>query len=117
MGVLGLRGSVLRGKIGAAARREWAVSPRNSGVLGLGEGAARRFSARRTPAARLGEKFFKKGVENQKFGVLQRDKSCQSSKEVTLLHPITIRTFTGILEEIEKPTTLHRYPASHLRNS
>ena len=34
---------------GAAARREWAVLPRNSGVFGLGEGAARRFSARRTP--------------------------------------------------------------------
>ena len=36
------------GDFGAAARRRWAVLPRNSGVFGLGEGAARRFSARRT---------------------------------------------------------------------
>ena len=81
-------------------------------VRGCGEAIQRTADA----TGRSGRKI-KKGVENQKFGVLQRDKSCQSSKEVTLLHPITIRTFTGILEEIEKPTTLHRYPASHLRNS
>lgn len=37
--------------------------------FGLGEGAARRFSARRTVPGRLGEKFFKKGVENLKIGV------------------------------------------------
>lgn len=36
------------GNFGVAARREWAVLPRNSGVFTLGEGAARRFSARRT---------------------------------------------------------------------
>lgn len=36
---------------------------------GLGEDTARRFSARRTLAARLGENFFKKGVENRKIGV------------------------------------------------
>lgn len=36
------------GDFGAAMGREWAVLPRNSGVFGLGEGAARRFSARRT---------------------------------------------------------------------
>lgn len=36
------------GDFRAAARRRWAVLPRNSGVFGLGEGAARRFSARRT---------------------------------------------------------------------
>ena len=36
------------GDFGAAARREWVVLPRNSGVFGLREGAARRFSARRT---------------------------------------------------------------------
>ena len=44
----------------AAARREWAVLPRNSGVFGWREGAARRFSARRTVPGRLGEKIFKK---------------------------------------------------------
>ena len=33
MGVLGLWRGVLRGILGAAARREWGVSPRNSGVL------------------------------------------------------------------------------------
>lgn len=36
------------GNFGAAARRGWAVLPRNSGVFGWREGAARRFSARRT---------------------------------------------------------------------
>ena len=41
-------GQCFTGKIGAAARREWAVLPRNSGVFGLDEGAARGFSARRT---------------------------------------------------------------------
>ena len=54
---------------GAAARRAWAVLPRNSGVFGLGEGAAQRFSARRTAPGQLGEKIFKKGVENLKIGV------------------------------------------------
>ena len=51
------------GKIGATARREWAVLPRNSAVFGLSEGAARRFSARRTPPGALGEKIFKKRGE------------------------------------------------------
>lgn len=36
------------GNFGVAARRGWAVLPRNSGVFGWREGAARRFSARRT---------------------------------------------------------------------
>ena len=36
------------GDFGVVERREWAVLPRNSGVFTLGEGAARRFSARRT---------------------------------------------------------------------
>lgn len=47
------------GNFGAAARREWAVLPRNSGGFGLGEGAARRFSARRTLLGSRGEKIFK----------------------------------------------------------
>lgn len=62
----GVRGGFFRvlgrcfaGDFGAAARREWAVLPRNSGVFGWLEGAARRFSARRTPAGARGEKIFK----------------------------------------------------------
>lgn len=58
MGVSGLWRGVLRGDFGAAARREWGVLPRNSGVFGPGEGATRRFSARRTWAGQLGEKIF-----------------------------------------------------------
>lgn len=61
------------GDFEAAARHGWAVLPRNSGVFGLGEGAARRFSARRTAPSARGEKifkkFFKRGVENRKIGV------------------------------------------------
>lgn len=57
------------GDFGAPVGRGWAVLPRNSAVFGLGDGTARRFSARRTWAARLGEKFFKKGVKNLKIGV------------------------------------------------
>ena len=57
------------GDFGAAARREWGVLPRNSGVFGLREGAARRFSARRTWAGTRGEKIFKKGAKNLKIGV------------------------------------------------
>lgn len=68
-GVFGALEGCFAGEIGAAARRGRAVLPRNSGVFGLGEGAGRRFSARRTWAARLGEKFFKKGVKNLKIGV------------------------------------------------
>lgn len=62
-------GQCFTGKIGAAARREWAVLPRNSGVFGWREGAARRFSARRTWVGARGEKIFKKGAENRKIGV------------------------------------------------
>ena len=51
------------GDFGMAARREWAVLPRNSGVFGWREGAARRFSARRTVPGRLGKKIFKKGAK------------------------------------------------------
>lgn len=57
---------------GAAARRGWAVLPRNSGVFGWGAGAVRRFSARRTLPGTRGEKFFKnlleRGRKTQKLG-------------------------------------------------
>jgi len=59
VGVLGLWVGVLRVIFGAAARCEWGVLPRNSGVFGLGEDAARRFSARRTLPGARGEKIFK----------------------------------------------------------
>lgn len=57
------------GYLGAVARRGRGVLPRNSGVFGLGDGAAQRFSARRTLLGSRGEKIFKKGVENLKIGV------------------------------------------------
>ena len=44
---------------GVAARHGRGVLPRNSGVFGLSEGAARRFSARRTAPGGRGEKIFK----------------------------------------------------------
>ena len=56
-------GQCFTGKIGAAARRAWAVLPRNSGVFGRREGAARRFSARRTLPGGRGEKIFKNFLE------------------------------------------------------
>lgn len=68
MGVLGLWVGVLRVIFGAAARCEWGVLPRNSAVFSLGEGAARRFSARRTVAGSQGEKIFKKGGGKSKIG-------------------------------------------------
>lgn len=48
---------------GVAARREWAVLPRNSGVFGWFTGAARRFSARRTVTGGRGKKIFKNLLE------------------------------------------------------
>ena len=48
------------GDFGAVAMRGWAVLPRNSAVFGWCEGAAWRFSARRTLPSWLGEKIFKK---------------------------------------------------------
>lgn len=60
------------GDFGVAARREWAVLLRNSGVFGLSKGATRRFGARRTLPGRLGEKIFKNLLErgeNPKNGV------------------------------------------------
>ena len=68
-----VRGGFLRvpegcfaGEIGAAARREWVVLPRNSAVFGQAAGAARRFSARRTLPGGRDEKIFKKGVKKGK---------------------------------------------------
>lgn len=58
-GFLGVLPGCFAGDFGAVARRAWAVLPRNSGVFGWREGAARRFSARRTVPGWLGEKFFK----------------------------------------------------------
>ena len=62
-GYFGVLGRCFAGKIGAAARREWAVLPRNSGVFEWREGAARRFSARRTVPGGRGEKIFKNLLE------------------------------------------------------
>lgn len=67
-GFLGVPEGCFKGEIGAAARGEWAVLPRNSGVFGWRAGAARRFSARRTLPGYRGEKIFKKGVKTRKIG-------------------------------------------------
>ena len=64
----GIPKECLAGKFGAVARREWAVLPRNSAVFGLGEGAGRRFSARRTLPGGRGEKIFKKGEKPKNWG-------------------------------------------------
>lgn len=63
-GFFGVPEGCFAADFGVAARRGWAVLPRNSAVFSLGEGAARRFSARRTVPGWLGEKIFKKGAEN-----------------------------------------------------
>ena len=47
-GFFGVLQGCFTGDFGAAARCGRGVLPRNSGVFGLGEDAARRFSARRT---------------------------------------------------------------------
>ena len=57
-GFFGALEGCFTGEIEAAARREWAVLPRNSGVFSLGVGAGRRFRARRTRPGWLGEKIF-----------------------------------------------------------
>ena len=73
------------GDFEAAARREWAVLPRNSGVFGWREGAAQRFSARRTLPGWLGEKIFKnflkEGWKIEKLG-------CGRSRKVAQGHLI-----------------------------
>ena len=58
-GFFGALEGYFAGDFEAAARRGWAVLPRNSAVFGRREGAARRFSARRTPPGGRGEKIFK----------------------------------------------------------
>ena len=58
-GFFGVPEGRFAGDFGAAARRGWAVLPRNSGVFSLIEGVARRFSARRTVPGARGEKIFK----------------------------------------------------------
>ena len=62
-GFFGALEGCFAGDFGAAARRGWAVLPRNSGVFRRREGAARRFSARRTGAGTRGEKIFKNFLE------------------------------------------------------
>lgn len=62
-GFFGALEGYFAGDFGAAARRAWAVLPRNSGVFGRCEGAARRFSARRTVPGARGEKIFKNFLE------------------------------------------------------
>ncbi len=66
------------GNFGTAARREWAVLPRNSAVFEWREGAVRRFSARRTRAGARGEKIFKnfleRGRKTEKLGFQRRRK-------------------------------------------
>lgn len=59
-GFFRVRRRCFAGDFGTLARCGWAVLPRNSGVFGLSEGTARRFSARRTWAGARGEKIFKK---------------------------------------------------------
>ena len=59
MGFLGVLQGCFVGDFGAVTRRGRAILPRNSGVFSLGEGAARRFSARRTAPGGRGEKIFK----------------------------------------------------------
>lgn len=84
-GYFGLPEGCFAGDFGAAARRVWAILPRNSGVFSLGEGAARRFSARRTRAGARGEKIFKnflkEGWKTEKLG-------CERGRKVVWVHLI-----------------------------
>ena len=111
----------MRGDFRAAARRGWAVLPRNSAVFGLGEGAAWRFSARRTVPGGRGEKIFKNLLERggkPKNWRFQRDEDCQNPKKAVLLLPTPTRTFTCILEEyVAELSPLHQYPASYHHDS
>lgn len=63
VGYFGVPGRCFAGDFGTAARCGWAVLPRNFGGFGRCEGAARRFSARRTSAGARGEKIFKNFLE------------------------------------------------------
>lgn len=62
-GCFGVPGRCFAGDFGAAARREWAVLPRNSAVFEWREGAARLFSTRQTLPGGRGEKIFKNFLE------------------------------------------------------
>lgn len=76
----GVRRRCFAGDFGAAARREWVVLPRNSGVFGLSEDAARRFSARRTWASGLGEKiFYKRGEKPKNWGARGAGRRCRGT--------------------------------------
>ena len=59
-GYFGTLEGCFAGDFRTAARCEWTVLPRNSRVFWWREGAARRFSARRTVPGARGEKIFKK---------------------------------------------------------
>ena len=65
-GFFGVLDGRFTGDFRMAARRKWAVLPRNSGGFALCEGAARRFSTRRTWVGSRGEKIFKKGCGRAK---------------------------------------------------
>lgn len=80
---LGVLPGCFAGNFGAAARREWAVLPRNSGVFGWGEGAAQRFSARRTMTGTRGEKIFKNLLER---GGKPKNWGCEQCRKVTRGH-------------------------------
>lgn len=73
------------GDFGSAARRGWAVLPRNSGVFGLIEGAARRFSARRTVPGAQGEKIFKNFLEK---GEKPKNWGARGAGRTARAHPI-----------------------------
>ena len=130
----GVRGGFFRvpegcfaGVFGVAARHGRAVLLRNSGVFGLGEDAARRFSARRTLPGARGEKIFKKGVENRKIGVREvprgpirapcigcagRFLGLEAGPLAALLEVCFVQ-----VSQLRASATLHQYPASHHRNS
>ena len=126
-GSFGVPEGYFAGDFGAAARREWAVLPRNSGVFGLSEGAAQRFSVRLTPPGWLGEKIFKKGVENRKIGVREvprgpirapcigcagRFLGLEAGPLAALLEVCFVQ-----VSQLRASATLHQYPASHHHNS
>ena len=82
-GFFGVPEGRFAGDFEAAARRGWAVLPRNSGGFGLGAGAARRFSARRKLAEWLGEKifknFYKRGENPKNWGARGAGRWCRGT--------------------------------------
>lgn len=126
-GCFGVPGRCFAGDFRAAARREWAVLPRNSGVFGLGEGAARRFSARRTLLSRRGEKIFKKrgekgeklknwgarGTERANLGTLYRTgsvlidgRTSPHTSSLTYPLPSTTQSNLSVCVHSPRPSTL-----------